>query len=41
MTKRIGYWVDMSNPYVTLSNEYIESGWWIFFKIMGKRPSIS
>ena len=36
MTKRIGYWVDMSNPYVTLSNEYIESGWWIFSKLWEK-----
>jgi len=29
MTDRIGYWVDMENPYVTLHNNYIESGWWM------------
>ncbi len=29
MTDRIGYWVDMEDPYVTLDNNYIESGWWM------------
>ncbi|MDA1128238.1 MAG: isoleucine--tRNA ligase [Chloroflexi bacterium] len=29
MTDRIGYWVDMKDPYVTLDNNYIESGWWM------------
>jgi len=29
MTARIGYWVDMEDPYVTLHNNYIESGWWM------------
>ena len=29
MTDRIGYWVDMDDPYVTLENNYIETGWWI------------
>ncbi|MFQ5797395.1 MAG: isoleucine--tRNA ligase [Bacteroidota bacterium] len=28
MTRRMGYWLDLSNPYVTLENEYIESVWW-------------
>ncbi|MFO7677083.1 MAG: isoleucine--tRNA ligase, partial [Thermoplasmatota archaeon] len=28
MTHRIGFWVDMENPYITLKNEYIESVWW-------------
>ena len=27
MTERIGFWVDMADPYVTLDNEFIESGW--------------
>ena len=27
-TKRIGFWLDMDKPYVTLHNEYIESVWW-------------
>ena len=28
LTKRIAFWVDMDNPYITLKNEYIESVWW-------------
>ncbi|MEM0493346.1 MAG: class I tRNA ligase family protein, partial [Candidatus Thermoplasmatota archaeon] len=28
MTNRIGFWIDMDNPYITLKNEYIESVWW-------------
>ena len=28
MTKKVGFWVDMDNPYVTYYNEYIESVWW-------------
>ena len=28
MSKKIGYWVDMENPYVTYHNNYIESVWW-------------
>ncbi len=27
LTERIGFWVDMEHPYITLDNEYIESGW--------------
>jgi isoleucyl-tRNA synthetase len=29
LTDRIGFWIDMDNPYVTLSNEFVESVWWI------------
>jgi isoleucyl-tRNA synthetase len=28
MSERIGYWLDYSDPYVTYSNNYIESVWW-------------
>ncbi len=28
MTEQMGYWVDLSKPYVTFENEYIESIWW-------------
>ena len=28
MTERMGFWIDMDNPYVTLHDDYIESGWW-------------
>ena len=27
-TKRIGFWLDMDDPYITFKNEYIESVWW-------------
>ncbi len=29
LTDRIGFWVDMEHPYVTLDNGFIETGWWI------------
>ena len=29
MTERIGFWVDLDDPYITLSNNYIESVWWV------------
>jgi len=29
MTDRIAYWVDLDDAYVTYTNDYIESGWWI------------
>jgi len=29
LTERIGFWIDLDDPYVTLTNEYIESVWWI------------
>lgn len=29
MTERIGYWLDMDDPYITLDNSYIETVWWI------------
>ena len=35
MTRKMGYLLDMENPYITLDNDYIESVWWLldqFFK---------
>ncbi|MBF0545899.1 MAG: isoleucine--tRNA ligase [Candidatus Riflebacteria bacterium] len=29
MVERGGFWIDMDDPYVTCSNEYVESVWWI------------
>ena len=29
MTKRMGYLIDLDNPYITLDNDYIETVWWI------------
>jgi isoleucyl-tRNA synthetase len=28
ITEKMGYWVDMANPYVTFDNDYIETLWW-------------
>ena len=28
MSERVGFWVDMDNPYITYENNYIESVWW-------------
>ena len=36
MTDRIGFWVDMEHPYVTLQNDYIETGWWILRQLWDK-----
>ncbi len=29
LTKRIGYWLDLDNPYITYEVEYMETLWWI------------
>ena len=29
LTEKMGYWVDLTDPYITYKNEYIESLWWI------------
>ena len=36
MTNKVGYWVDMENPYVTYHNEYIESVWWALKELWNK-----
>lgn len=33
MSKRVGYWVDFEHPYITYTDDYIESIWWAFKKI--------
>jgi isoleucyl-tRNA synthetase len=33
MTERLGCWLDMEHPYITLDNSYIESCWWIIKKL--------
>jgi isoleucyl-tRNA synthetase len=33
LTERIGFWIDLDDPYVTLTNDYIESVWWSLRKI--------
>lgn len=36
MTERVGYWVDMKEPYVTYHNDYIESEWWALKQMWDK-----
>ncbi len=36
LTKKIGFWVDMDNPYVTYKTKYIESVWWLLKEIFKK-----
>ena len=36
LTDRIGYWVDMDNPYITYDNRYIETLWYLLKKIYDK-----
>ena len=36
MTERMAYLVDLDDPYITLNNDYIESGWWILKKFFDK-----
>ncbi len=36
LTERIGYWVDMDDPYITYDNRYIETLWYLLKKIYDK-----
>ncbi|MCB2312856.1 isoleucine--tRNA ligase [Clostridium tagluense] len=36
MSERVGYWIDMDNPYVTYHNNYIESVWWALKQMWDK-----
>lgn len=36
LTEKIGYWVDMENPYVTYTSKYMESVWWLLSEIYKK-----
>ncbi|MCB0283130.1 MAG: isoleucine--tRNA ligase [Calditrichaeota bacterium] len=52
LTDRMGYWIDLDNPYITYQNDYIESIWWAInqidkkgliykgFKIVPQSPTI-
>ena len=37
LTKRIGYWVDMDNPYITYKSKYIETVWWLLKNLYDKK----
>lgn len=36
LTRVMGYWVDMNDPYVTYDNKYIESVWWLLSQLYSK-----
>ncbi|MBS1495969.1 MAG: isoleucine--tRNA ligase [Bacteroidetes bacterium] len=36
ITKKMGYWVDLKNPYVTFENNYIETLWWCLAELYKK-----
>jgi len=36
LTEKMGYWVDLEDPYITYKNEYIETLWWILKQLHDK-----
>lgn len=36
LTEKMGYWVDMDDPYVTYKSKYMESVWWLLKQIYDK-----
>lgn len=36
LTSKMGYWVDMGEPYITYDNKYIESVWWLLQNLYKK-----
>lgn len=36
LTNKMGFWLDLQNPYITFDNKYIESVWWIIKQIYDK-----
>ncbi len=37
LTQKMGYWVDMDNPYITYEPKYMESVWWLLKQIYNKK----
>ena len=37
LTKEMGYWIDLSNPYVTYTSKYMETVWWLIKTISDKK----
>ena len=36
LTHKMGYWVDLDNPYITYDNRYIETLWWLLKQLYAK-----
>jgi len=41
LSDRIGYWLDYEHPYVTYSNNYIETVWWLLKRLHEKALAVS
>jgi len=41
MTERIGFWVDLEHPYITMENDYIETVWWAIKQMWDRRTGVS
>ena len=37
LTEEMGYWIDLSNPYVTYTSKYMETVWWLLKNISDKK----
>ena len=37
LTQKIGYWVDLENPYITYEPKYMESVWWLLKQLYNKK----
>ncbi|MBS1607802.1 MAG: isoleucine--tRNA ligase [Bacteroidetes bacterium] len=37
ITRKMGYWVDLNDPYITFKNEYVETLWWILKQLYNKK----
>ncbi len=36
ITRKMGYWVDLNDPYITFKNDYIETLWWLLSELYKK-----
>ncbi len=39
LTRRMGYWVDLDDPYITFHNSYIETCWWLLKRLYNTRTA--
>lgn len=37
LTRQMGYWADLENPYITFENEYIETAWYLLKRLYDKK----
>ncbi len=39
ITRKMGYWVDLDNPYITFEDQYIETCWWLLQRLYNKKTA--